>query len=52
MEKEQKNISRRKFLQMGGSLALGAAFIGVMGNRLWKMLTNPGDLFYDAKATK
>lgn len=52
MEKEQKNISRRKFLQMGGSLALGAAFIGVMGNRLWKMLTNPGELFYDAKATK
>lgn len=31
---------------------LGAAFMGVMGRGLWKMLTNPGELFYDAKGTK
>ena len=30
----------------------GAAFVGVMGRSLWKMLTNPGDLFYDAKEVK
>lgn len=45
-------MNRRKFLQVGGSLALGAAFVEVMGRGLWKMLTNPADLFYDAKQTK
>lgn len=42
-------MNRRTFLQAGGSLMLGAAFVGVMGRNLWKMLTNPGELFYDAK---
>lgn len=45
-------MDRRKFLQLSGSLALGATFVGVMGSGLWKMLTNPGELFYDAKDTK
>lgn len=45
-------MNRRKFLQVSGSLALGAVFAGVMGRSLWKMLTNPGDLFYDARETK
>lgn len=45
-------ITRRRFLQVGGSLALGAVFMGVMGRSLWKMLTNPAEIFYDAKATK
>ncbi len=45
-------MSRRRFLQIGGSLALGVAFVGVMGRGLWKMLTDPADLFYDAKTAK
>lgn len=52
MEQEHKNMTRRRFLQIGGSLALGAAFVGVMGRSLWKMLTNPADLFYDTQGTK
>ena len=31
---------------------LGAAFAGVMGRSLWKMLTNPADIFYDGKEAK
>ena len=45
-------MDRRKFLQVGGSLALGAAFVGVMGRSAWKMLTNPADIFYDANDAK
>ena len=45
-------MDRRKFLKVGGSLALGAAFVGVMGRSAWKMLTNPADFFYDVKDTK
>lgn len=45
-------MTRRKFLQVGGSLALGAVFMGVMGRSLWKMITNPAAIFYDAKETK
>ncbi len=52
MEQDKKKITRRKFLQVGGSLALGALFIGVMGREVWKMLTNPAEIFYDAKGTK
>lgn len=52
MEKEEKTMTRRRFLQVGGSLAIGAVFVGVMGRGLWKMLTNPADLFYDAKEAK
>ena len=52
MEQEKNKMTRRRFLQVGGSLALGAVFVGVMGRSLWKMLTNPADIFYDAKDTK
>ena len=52
MEKEHNNMSRRRFLQVGGSIMLGAAFAGVMGRSLWKMLTNPADIFYDGKEAK
>ena len=52
MEKDEKKMTRRRFLQVGGSLTLGAVFVGVMGRSLWKMLTNPADLFYDAKEAK
>lgn len=44
-----KDITRRQFLKVGGSVALGAFFAGVTGNYLWKMFTNPGALFYDTK---
>ena len=52
MDKEEKNMSRRKFIQVSGSLMIGAAFAGVIGRSLWKMLNNPGELFYDAKTAK
>lgn len=52
MDKEEKNMSRRKFIQVSGSLMIGAAFAGVIGRSLWKMFNNPGALFYDAKTTK
>ena len=52
MEKEQNKMSRRRFLQVGGSIMLGVAFAGVMGRSLWKMLTNPADIFYDGKEAK
>lgn len=52
MEKDKKIMTRRRFLQVGGSLALGAVFMGVMGRSLWKMLTNPAEIFYDAQGTK
>ena len=52
MEKEQNNRSRRRLLQVGGSIMRGAAFAGVMGRSLWKMLTNPADIFYDGKEAK
>ena len=48
----EKEITRRKFLQIGGSMALGIAFVGVMGRGIWKMLTDPAELFYDAKDAK
>ena len=52
MEQEKNKMTRRRFLQVGGSLALGAVFVGVMGRSLWKMLTSPADIFYNAKDTK
>ncbi|MBP5387379.1 MAG: hypothetical protein J6Y97_08370 [Prevotella sp.] len=52
MERDQKNMSRRKFLQVSGSLMIGAAFAGVIGRSLWKLFNSPGDLFYDAKTAK
>lgn len=48
MEDNSNKMTRRRFLQVGGSLALGTAFMVVVGRSLWKMLTNPGELFYDA----
>lgn len=44
-----KEINRRQFLKIGGSIGIGALFAGVAGNYLWKMFTNPGELFYDTK---
>ena len=52
MEREGKNMSRRKFLQVSGSLLIGIAFAGVISRSLWKMLNHPGELFYDAKTAK
>lgn len=46
------NIDRRKFLKLSGSLAIGGAFLSVVGNGLWKMFTKPENLFYDSKRDK
>lgn len=48
MEDNSNKMTRRRFLQVGGSLALGTAFVAVVGRSLWKMLTNPADLFHEA----
>lgn len=40
------NINRRQFLKIGGSTLIGVAFAGGVGSYLWKMFTNPADLFY------
>lgn len=45
-------MSRRKFLQVSGSLLIATAFAGVISRSLWKMLNHPGELFYDAKTAK
>ena len=45
-EKDKKQTSRRKFLQIGGSVVVGAAIAGAAGRSLWKMVTDPGKLFY------
>lgn len=52
MEQRKKLMTRRRFLQVGGSWAVGAVFMGLMGRSLWKMITNPADIFYDIKETK
>lgn len=46
------SISRRKFLKVTGSLAIGGAFLSVVGNGLWKMFTRPESLFHDTKRDK
>lgn len=45
----KKDINRRQFVKIGGSAAIGALFLGTAGNYLWKMFTNPADLFYGSK---
>lgn len=47
-----KNIDRRKFLKISGSLAVGSVILSVVGNGLWKMFSNPGELFYGSKRAK
>lgn len=49
-EKEKKQTSRRKFLKIGGSVVVGAAIAGAAGRSLWKMVTDPGKLFYGGQA--
>lgn len=46
------NIDRRKFLKVTGSLAIGGAFLSVVGNGLWRMFKRPESLFYDTKRDK
>lgn len=46
------NIDRRKFLKVTGSLAIGGAFLTVVGNSLLKMFTRPESLFHDTKRDK
>lgn len=44
------NINRRQFLKTSGSLAVGALLAGVSGTYLWRMFTNPGELFHGANS--
>lgn len=42
-------VNRRQFLKIGGSTLIGVAFAGGVGSFLWKMFTNPADLFHGDK---
>lgn len=44
-----KDISRRKFVKIGGSLAIGGAFAAYAGGGLWNMFKHPENLFYGSK---
>lgn len=48
----KKNMDRRKFLKISGSLAVGGIIISVVGRGLWNMFKRPDQLFYDSKRTK
>ncbi len=47
-----KNIDRRKFLKISGSLLVGGIFVSIAGHGLWKMFKRPESLFYDSKREK
>lgn len=49
---KMKNMDRRRFLKLSGSLAIGAAFLSVVGNGLWQMFTHPERLFYGSRRDK
>lgn len=52
MVNDDKRITRRKFLKIGGSVLVGTLFVGVTGKKLWQMLTRPETLFYDTARVK
>lgn len=45
-------MDRRQFIKTGGSIAVGLAVFGTVGGYLWKMVTNPGKLFFDTSRRK
>lgn len=47
-----EKMDRRRFLKISGSLAIGGALLSVVGTGVWKMFTNPGELFNDSKRTR
>lgn len=49
---DDKKITRRGFLKAGGSVLFGAGVAGVAGHSVWKMLTNPDDIFYGKQSDK
>ncbi len=51
MEKD-KDMNRRCFLKVGGSVLVGALFAGGAGHHLWKMVTRPEELFFDHEEMK
>lgn len=52
MNEETKDMNRRRFLKVGGSVLVGALFAGGVGHHLWKMLTRPEELFFDHEEMK
>lgn len=45
-------ISKRRFLKISGSLAVGGVILSVVGHKMWDMFKHPDKLFYDSKRTK
>lgn len=52
MEKDNQKQTRRNFLKAGGSVLLGAGFVWAAGDRLWKMMAHPEQIFYDAETDR
>lgn len=47
-----KNMDKRKFLKITGSLAVGGVILSVVGRQIWDLFKRPGKLFYDSKRKK
>ena len=47
-----KNMDKRKFLKITGSLADGGVILSVVGRQIWDLFKRPGKLFYDSKRKK
>ena len=48
-KEDSANMSRRKFLKVGGSLAVGGLFTAFAGVGVWNLVKHPDRLFYDSK---
>lgn len=46
---EEKKMTRKSFLRLGGSLVAGGVIAGTSGSLLWKMIRQPDDVFFDAE---
>lgn len=44
-------MDRRRFIQIGGSAAVGAVFAGVVGRSMWQMFKRPQDLFFNPSSS-
>lgn len=48
-ENKKKNITRKDFLRISGSLVAGGAIAGISGKLIYNMVRNPEKVFYEAE---